>query len=35
MDVGIWVPERLAAGQPKMADWVLERLKEELGNVEY
>lgn len=35
MDVGIWVPERLAAGQPKTAEWVSERLKEELGNVEY
>lgn len=33
MDVGIWVPERLAAGQPKMTDWVLDRLKEEFGNV--
>lgn len=33
MDVGIWVPERLACGCSKMTDWVLERLKVELGNV--
>lgn len=33
MDVGIWVPERLAGGWSNMTDWVLERLKVELRNV--
>lgn len=33
MDVGIWVPERLAAGHSETTNWVLERLKEGLDNV--